>query len=102
MSDPPKTAPPPLNETFETISPALAAALIVAGQLHYSHCNLHPDATRVIFVFEDPLHIGDELQRRYVAGLFPLVHAKMLAEARGYLADESYRLKGGRDANKAL
>ncbi len=97
------SAPPPLNETFETISPALAAALIAADQLPYSHCQLHRNGTNVIFVFKDPLHSGEELQRRYTAGVFPLVHAKMLAEARSYLADESTRIKGGRHAkSKAL
>jgi hypothetical protein len=34
------------------------------------------------------------LQRRYQAGVLPTVHAKMLAEARGFLADEHNRVKG--------
>lgn len=93
---PSNCSPPPLNETFETISPALAGALIAANQLAYSHCKLHANSKDVIFIFADPLHVGDELQRRYTAGAFPLVHAKVLAEARGFLSDETYRVKGGR------
>jgi hypothetical protein len=93
---------PPLTEaeSFETISPALAAALITADQLAYSHCNLHLNGKDAVFVFRDPLHTGEELQRRYTAGVLPTVHAKMLAEARGYLANESNRVKGGGRARK--
>jgi hypothetical protein len=98
--EPSSSNPPPLTEEFETISPALAAALIAANQLSYSHCKLHRNAKDVIFVFKDPLCVGEELQRRYAAGAFPLVHAKMLAEARGYLADEHNRVKGGGHARK--
>jgi hypothetical protein len=96
----PSSSAPPLTETFETISPALAGALIAANQLAYSHCKLHANGKDAIYVFADPLHVGEELQRRYTAGVFPLVHAKVLAEARGYLADESNRLKGGGHAHK--
>jgi hypothetical protein len=93
----PRSNAPSLTEAqyFETISPALAAALIAADQLAYSHCKIHRNGKDVIFVFEDPLKTGEELQRRYTAGVFPLVHAKMLAEARGYLADECARVRGG-------
>jgi hypothetical protein len=94
LPDLPGINPPPLTEEFETISPALAAALIAANQLSYSHCKLHSNRKDVIFVFRDPLRVGEELQRRYAAGAFPLVHAKMLAEARGFLADENSRVKG--------
>ncbi len=93
---PSNCSPPPLDEIFETISPALAGALIAANQLAYSHCKLHANGKDAVFVFTDPLHVGDELQRRYTAGAFPLVHAKVLAEARGFLSDEAYRVKGGR------
>jgi hypothetical protein len=97
----PSSNPPPLTEEFETISPALAAALIAANQLSYLHSKLHRNGKDTIYVFADPLHVGEELQRRYAAGAFPLVHAKMLAEARGYLADEHNRLKGGGNARKS-
>ena len=98
MSERPAPSPPTSSiaeESFETCSPALAAALIAANQLTYSGCKLHRNGKDTIFAFADPLHAGDELQRRYNAGAFPLVHAKMLAEARGYLADEVKRLKAG-------
>jgi hypothetical protein len=97
VPEPRISSPHPLTEAqyFETISPALAAALIAADQLAYSRCKIHRNGKDVIFVFEDPLKLGEELQRRYTAGVFPLVHAKMLAEARGYLADECGRVKGG-------
>ena len=91
---------PPLTETFQTISPALAAALIAANQLTYAYCKLHANRKDAIFVFADPLHVGEELQRRYTAGVFPLVHAKLLAETRGFLADECYRVKGGNREQK--
>ena len=99
---PPNDNHPPLTDknSFETISPALAAALIAADQLAYSHCKFHANRKDVIFVFSDPLQNGEELQRRYAAGVLPLVHAKMLAEARGFLADESSRVKGGGHAKK--
>jgi hypothetical protein len=101
MSVLPETPPPLTQETFETISPALAAALIAANQLSYSHCKLHANRKDAIFVFLDPMRIGEDLQRRYAAGAFPLVHAKMLAEARGFLADENSRVKGGGHAHKS-
>lgn len=94
----PDSTPLTQADFFETISPALAAALIAADQLAYSHCKIHANNKDAVFVFRDPLHVGDELQRRYTAGVFPLVHAKMLAEARGFLADDSNRVKGGRHA----
>jgi hypothetical protein len=92
----PDTGPTPLTEadSFETISPALAAALIAANQLTYSHCKLHRNNKDAVYVFRDPLHVGDELQRRYTAGVFPLVHAKLLADTRGFLSEESNRIKG--------
>jgi hypothetical protein len=101
LPDSPGNHPTPLTEAdyFATISPALAAALIAADQLAYSHCKLHHNGKNAVFVFKDPLHVGEELQRRYTSGVFPLVHAKMLAEARGYLVDESNRVKGGRHAS---
>lgn len=86
--------PNPLTEYFATISPALAAAFIAAHQLVYSHCTLHRNGRDVTFFFEDPEHIGNELCRKYSAGTFPLVDAKMLADARSYLAKENNRLKG--------
>ncbi|MGD0467482.1 MAG: hypothetical protein ABSA54_03825 [Terriglobales bacterium] len=93
---------PPLSE-YETISPAFAAALIAAGQLVYSHCKFHRNGKDVVYVFQDPLRTGEELQRRYTAGVFPLVHAKLLADVRNNLMDEANRIKGGRRANhKAL
>jgi hypothetical protein len=96
MSTLPSGSPPSLTEAlFETLSPALAAALIAAHQLNYSHCKLHPNGKDTIFVFQDPLHLGEELQRRYASGAFPLVHAKMFSEARAYLADEHNRVKKG-------
>jgi hypothetical protein len=97
----PASTHPPLTDYFETISPALAAALIAADQLKYSHCELHRNGKDAVFFFQDPLHVGEELQRRYAAGVFPTVHAKMLAEARGYLADESNRVKGGGHERKS-
>jgi len=86
--------PPLPEELFETISPAFAAALIAAHQLSYSHCHSHRNGKDVVYAFADPLHVGEELQRRYTAGAFPLVHAKVLAEARSFLVDESKRVKG--------
>jgi hypothetical protein len=91
--------PPPLPE-YETISPAFAAAIIAAGQLVYSHCKIHPNGKDVVYVFRDPLRIGDDLQHRYKAGTLPLVHAKFLSDVRANLMDEANRVKGGHHANK--
>ncbi len=100
-SAPEPASPIPLPEcsVFETTSPALAAALIAADRLAYSHCKLHRNAKDIIYVFDDPLQNGAELQRRYNAGAFPTVHAKMMTEARSYLADEGKRVKGGGHVN---
>ena len=91
--EPPSSTPTPSTDFYETISPALAAALIAASRLSYSHCTLHRNGRDVIFCFEDLLHVGDELAKRYASGTFPLVHPKMLADARVYLAEENNRLK---------
>ncbi len=80
--------------SFETISPAFAAALIAGQQLPYSHAKLHANRKDVVYVFDDPLRVGAELQRRYNAGLLPAVQAKAVNEARGYLAEECKRVKG--------
>lgn len=94
------STPPPLPE-YETISPAFAAALIAAGQLSYSHCKLHRNGKDVVFVFQDPLAVGEELQHRYTAGTLPLVHAKLLADVRSNLMEEASRVKGGGHARKS-
>lgn len=94
------SSPPLPDEVFETISPAFAAALIAANQLSYSHCKAHHNGKDTIYVFVDPLRAGAELQRRYTAGAFPLVHAKVLADARSYLVDESKRAKEEGHARK--
>src|ERR1035441_9340765 len=96
------STPPPLPE-YETSSPAFAAALIAAGQLSYSHCKLHRNGKDVVFVFADPLSVGDQLRHRYTAGTLPLVHAKLLTDVRNNLMDEANRVRGGRHAkSKAL
>lgn len=93
---PSNISPPPLpDDAYRTLSSALAAALIAAQQLEYSHCVLHPNGKDTVYVFHDPTHAGDELARRYTAGALPLVHAKMLADARSYLVDESKRVREG-------
>jgi hypothetical protein len=91
---------PSPGESFETISPGVAAAIIATGQLAYATCKFHSNGKDVVFIFHDPLHIGEELLRRYTSGIFPLCHAKMLAEAHGYLADERNRVKGVGHARK--
>jgi hypothetical protein len=80
---------------FETISPALAAAFIAGQQLTYSHAKLHANRKDVVYVFDDPLCVGAELQRRYNAGVLAPVHAKAVNEARGYLSEEHKRARGG-------
>jgi hypothetical protein len=92
--------PDPSGSTlsFETISPALAAALIAGQQLAYAHAKMHTNRKDVVYVFDDPLRVGAELQRRYNAGVLPAVHAKAVNEARGYLAEECKRVKGGSHA----
>jgi hypothetical protein len=99
MSASTSTNPHPLPE-YETISPAFAAAIIAAGQLVYSHCKMHPNGKDVVYVFQDPLRIGDDLQHRYKAGTLPLVHAKFLSDVRTNLMEEANRVKGGHHASK--
>jgi hypothetical protein len=94
VPDSPPHSPLPSNPTFETISPAVAAALIATGSLTYSHARLLTNGN-VAYIFDDPIAVGPELQRRYHAGVFPLVHAKTIADARGFLADEGSRVKRG-------
>jgi hypothetical protein len=93
------TSPP--SPFYETVSPPFAAALIAAGQLVYLNCKLHPNGKNVVYVFDDPLHIGEELQRRYATSIFPLVHPKLLADVRNKLMEDANRVKGGRDASKS-
>ena len=85
---------------FETLSSALAAALIAADQLKYDHCKIHRNGKDAVFVFRDPTRVGEELQRRYRAGALPLVHANVLADARSFLVTESKRVREGGDARK--
>jgi len=93
---------PDSNYYFETISSALSAALIAAAadQLFYDHCKLHRNGKDAVFVFRDPSQVGEELQRRYKAGALPLVHAKVLADARSFLVTESKRVREGGNARK--
>lgn len=97
----PSRKPPTPNDFFETISSSFAAALIAADQLSYFGCRFHRNGKDAVFVFRDPLHVGDELQRRYAAGVFPLVHPKILAEARGYLAEEAKKVREGGHARQS-
>jgi hypothetical protein len=93
---PPSTDP----NFFQTVSLSLSAALIAAQQLKFSHCELHANCKDAMFFFEDPHHIGSELQRKYTSGILPTVHAKVLNEARSYLMEEANRLKGTDRAKK--
>lgn len=95
MRDSPSSTSAPLSEYFKTVSSALAAAIIASGSLSYSHAELHTNNRDVIFIFKDPCAQGEEIQRRYTACTLPMVHAKTLAEARGFLVDEITRIKQG-------
>lgn len=68
---------------------------MAAGKLEYNRVELHKNKRDVEYIFDDPLQVGDELQRRYAGSAFPLVHAKTLADARGFLADEHKRILKG-------
>jgi hypothetical protein len=106
MSRPPTLAPPPpeTEHPFRTLSTAFAAALVAADQLRYLRSELNDSNCEVVFVFDDPLAQGDQLHRRFDAGMFPRVEPKLLFSARGFLMDEMARLQGrGRHAKgKAL
>ena len=63
----------------------LTLDLQVLGQRHKDLVNglsTPPRPTIANLVVEDPQHIGDELAKKYAAGTFPLVDAKMLADAQ--------------------
>lgn len=94
---------PPLPETdnpFRTQSTSLAAALVAADLLRYLRAEPHP--TGVVFLFDDPHAQGDDLKRRFEAGMFPRVEPKVLFSARGFLVEEMARLQGrGRHAKKS-
>ena len=97
------SASPPLPDSenlFRTQSTSLAAAIVAADLLKYSRSEL--GITGVVFCFLDPHSTGDELQRRFEAGMFPRVEPKVLFSARGFLVDEMARLQGrGRHARKS-
>ena len=102
-ASPPHASPPDTTATYRTQSTSLSAALIAAGQLVYLRAELSEKSRDAVFVFDDPLAQGDELQRRFNAGLFPRVEPKALFSARGFLMDEMARIQGGgRHARKAL
>ena len=94
------SSPPPLPETanpFRTQSTSLAAAIVAADLLRYLQAE--PHSTGVVFVFADPHAQGNDLKRRFEAGMFPRVEPKVLFSARGFLMDEMARLQGrGRHA----
>jgi hypothetical protein len=97
------SASPPLPETdnaFRTQSTSFAAALVAADLLSYLHAELN--TTGVVFCFKDPHSEGDDLKRRFDAGMFPRVEPKVLFSARGFLMDEMARLQGrGRHERKS-
>lgn len=94
------SASPPLTDNpFRTQSTAFAAALVAADLLRY--LRTEPHSTGALFCFDDPQTQGDELKRRFDAGMFPRVDPKVLFSARGFLMDEMARLQGrGRHASK--
>jgi hypothetical protein len=98
------SASPPLPETespFRTLSTSFAAALVASDQLQYLRAEL-ANEREVVFVFDDPHAHGDDLHRRFEAGMFPRVEPKVLFSARGFLVDEMARLQGrGRHARKS-
>jgi hypothetical protein len=98
---PPSTAPPATENPFRTQSTSFAAALVASDQLRYSRAELHENGREVVFVFEDPFAQGDDLHRRFDAGMFPRVEPRVLFSARGFLTAEMARLQGrGRHAGK--
>jgi hypothetical protein len=96
MSRPIFTSPPhsETEDPFRTLSTTFAAALLASGLLPYARAELNDSGNEVLFIFEDPLSNGDELKRRFDAGLFPRVDPKALFVARGFLMDEMSRLPG--------
>jgi hypothetical protein len=96
MSESSLSASPPHDEKpFRTQSTSFAAALVAADCLRYMRAESH--STGVVFCFDDPLNQGDELKRRFDAGMFPRVEPKILFSARGFLVQEMARLRGGED-----
>jgi hypothetical protein len=92
-------SPPETEKPFRTQSTSFAAALVAADLLRY--LRTEPHSTGVVFCFDDPHTQGDDLKRRFDAGMFPRVDPKMLFSARGFLMDEMARLQGrGRHARK--
>jgi hypothetical protein len=100
----PSTAPPLIEHPFRTMSTSFAAAIVASNQLEFLRAELAANGREVVFVFEDPLAQGDDLHRRFDAGMFSRVEPKVLFSARGFLMDEMARLQGrGRHAStKAL
>lgn len=96
----PSVSPPPETENhFRTQSTSLAASIVAADLLNYSHAE--PHSTGVVFCFRDPDSKGDDLKRRFEAGMFPRVEPKVLFSARGFLVEEMNRLLGrGRHVRK--
>jgi hypothetical protein len=102
---PPKTlsALPPDNNLFRTGNTNFAAALIATNQLAYARAELSEHGT--VFVFEDPMQLAAELERRYQAEVFPHVSPRAYSMARSFLIEEIDRLRGrrvgGHHASKA-
>jgi len=98
----PSASPPPETEhPFLTQSTTFAAALVAGNLLAYLRAERKANSNDVVFFFEDPLAQGDELHRRFDAGMFPRVDPKLLFGARAFLVEEMNRLQGrGRHASK--
>jgi hypothetical protein len=92
-ASPPSPAQQPL---FRTQSTAFAASIVAADLLRYVRTERAGPRGAAVFVFEDPRGEGDELSRRFNAGMFPRVEPKMLFSARGFLTEEMARVAGRR------
>jgi hypothetical protein len=99
----PSVSPPPSSDKlpFRTQSTSLASALVASDLLQYAHAELNETGSAVAFCFDDPNAEGDELKRRFDAGMFPRVDPKNLFSARGYLMEQMARVREGGHARKS-
>jgi hypothetical protein len=84
--------PDPTIPEFRSTNINFVAAAVTADI--FSYIGAEPlGSSTTTFVLSDPDGTGDEMLRRWNAGLFPKIHPKPFLEARGFLQTEAIRVR---------
>lgn len=84
--------PTPLYKSCNT---AFVATLLASDRATYVGCEIDPSTKRVMFVVTDIAEMCRTWEEQFSKHVCPLVHPRVLLEARSYLQSEVAKIKPG-------